>query len=250
MKKITLFFIVLFLIPAMGYSDCTVVVGQPVASGGCTTPDNGDELDEGFPSPTDLTWTDSGSTITVGADLPGTGPNGTWNTCDTGARFQADNSSPWKYYTFSSAIARTNDIDITLILYVDDASLDGYGTVNILSLNNSVTPANNLLGVLSLRFTSGTTYDLWASGDSASSHINIALDTYYKVTIHLDSAHDGTSNLDVDSWNGSAWGAVSDSDFTRYDSADGGYLHVGPYSGVGSGETLDIYVGLVSVDTP
>ncbi len=230
-------------------NDCGVIaVGEGSVS--CTTPTTGDELNEGFSSPTDLTWTDTGATITIGADLPGTGPSGTYDTCDVGARFQANNSSPWKYHDLGSGIARTNDVVITAIVYFDEVTVAGYSTNRIFSFNNSTTPGANILLELSFRYTSGTTYQIWAEGDGDSAYITLALDTYYKVTISLEGDHDGTSNIDIDSWNGSSWDAVNDDDFTRYDANDGRYVHIGPYSGIGSGETLDMYCGLLSIDTP
>jgi hypothetical protein len=260
MKKIYLFIMLiacLITAPAgagvdefLGQDTVDEFIGQPVAGEGCATPDNGNLLDEGFPSTPNLTWTDTGSTITVGADLPGTGPTGTWQTCDVGARFQADNSAPWKYHNLGATTARTNNISIVLIVYINSASLSGYGTNNIFSFNNSTTPANNQLGRIDFRYTSGTTYDFWSTGDTASNHINVAVGTYYKITLYLDGAHGATgSSLDIDSWNGSAWGDVGNATFQRYDANDAQYVHVGPYSGVGVGETLDMYVGLMSINS-
>lgn len=251
MKRFILFILLVFL-PVLSFAGTSFIINSFSnfgEGGGCVTPDNGNELDEGFGNPTDNTWSNSGTTITVGADLPGTGPTGTWETCDKGVRFQADNSTPQKRYAFGSTIARTKNTTSTLILYINSASLTAYALNRLFALNNSTTPASNQLYNLALAYTTGTTYNLRAIAATTSSTINIAVGTYYKVTIFTDGAGAAAgSTLDVDSWNGSSWVDVGAQTFTRLDAYDVNYVHVGPYDGVGAGESLDMYVGLVSIN--
>ena len=254
MKKKIILFLLFLLIPTLcvaGFNDKirAVIVAKNATPDGCSTPDNGNTLDEGFPSPTDLTWTDTGSTITIGANLPGTGPTGTWDTCDLGVRFEAANSATWKYHNLGSTVDRTKNITITQIVYMNAATLTAYADNNVFSFGTAANPATNPLVYVRFRYTTGTTYTFWATGSSASSQINVALGTYYKITLTLDGAGAASgSSIDIDSWNGSTWGDVGSATFTRADVADPQYVHVGPYAGVGSGESLDMYVGLLSIN--
>jgi hypothetical protein len=187
-------------------------------------------------------WVVSGSpTIT---DCPGTPDDNT--ACSKAMRFNASESDVYAYWDNGSAVARgSNNLDYDLYFYIDSASLDNYQTVTIANWSGSSgSPNGNYTVELELQYDSAN-YQIRAVG-ADNQWLTIALDTWYKVRAHGDTTA-ANSTISID--DGTTDGTDFDT-FTRNDAADGQYLFIGACSGVGAGESLDIYFGYASVSTP
>jgi hypothetical protein len=215
-----------------GVSTTDTREGQTAAGGVCTTPDNGDEIDEGFGSTADNTWT---STTRFGTSLPGSPPA---SCCSTGFYSDTDDTEDVTRWDRGSAIGYANDIDIVCEIYVDAVSIDENTSVSIINLGPNTAGDYSENGRVQINNASGSYY-LRGDGDGYSSGISLTLDTWLTVTLHLDATA-ADSYIDVEG---------SSESFSRNDQ-DGRYLHVGTVSGIGAGETADIYFGYCYVNTP
>lgn len=213
------------------------IVSAPPA--GCSTPDNGDEIDEGFLGAgfeNIGAWTNVGSTPDSNFTLSGTPPA---NSCLEGLNTVATAAEVRIFWNRGSTIPVSTSTDIVMEFYVDAMTIDSFFNAFILSWAGNNDGSYGYTGNINI-INSGGTYQLRAQGATLSTGIAIAENTWYTVKLHLDTAA-ASSYIQVDGGTQYA--------FTRTETA-GQYLHVGAVSNLSVGESLDLEVGYIYVSTP
>jgi len=223
----------------------------------CTTPNNGDELDDSLAGSTaeggdNVTWTTGSGSITLGYTLPGT-PHA--DDCTTGLRAYAvygTNNTSFAYWNRGSQISYEATTNIVFDIYIPDTVvIADYGTRDLVIWNNSTTPYAQIVGKIRIKNNgSGTPRQIQLFGadgtSNSSTAINISRNTLYRVTLHLDATA-ASSSINVKS--GATWGTdLGTQTFTRSDTS-GQYLHMGATTTAES-EVIDAIYGYVYVNTP
>lgn len=242
----------LIVLGTFSYSYAGVVIGDYYSgAAACTTPDNGNEYDESWQSPTDETWVTIENAPAMNTALPGTVPTGDYRTCDNGMLAEtAGAEQEAAYFDHGSNIdVDTNDITIIHVFYIDSTyEIAAWGTNSIYCAGGTNTNIASGNIVLELRNGTGdlaAPTTLFINSAVNSGYITIAHSTYYKATIIMELEQDGTSTVDIDSWNGLSWDAVDDDTFTL-GSSDVRYFIVGTKSY--ATETGKIYHGYSSAN--
>ena len=263
MRKYVLLIICLLLIPSYIYAtDGVNTVEHPAkvnsvatpdkisevsglaAGAACSTPDNGDELDEGFlGAGYENSWTETGSgTDDENATLTGTPPTGS---CTEGLNFISSGSKDVTRWDKGSVFDRSGDLDLTIHLRISSVTISTYSDVNLLHWDNDSDDGTEGLGMIELHQHAAGVYTLRADGSNESIGVSISLATWYIVTLHLDGTA-ASSYIDVNDVNDDDVGQQS---FTRNDAADGRYLHLTTRS-IGAGESINVEIGYVFINSP
>jgi hypothetical protein len=230
-----------------------LVIGATVASAACSTPDNGDILDEGFLGAGYQVagWTEvigAGGSINEDTTLSGTPPT---SSCTEGVRIVASGANTYVYWDNGSALdASVGDIDITFDVRVSSATTTGEFTDQRLFVPGTSTDpsATNNMFLRIFRFSSV----LYLRADSTGNSTSVAItpDAWITVKIHLDASDVATSYLQV-----TGAGAPTTCDvagecaFTSLN-VDPRYFHFGGCDGIGAGEVVDVQIGYISINTP
>jgi len=228
----------LLLIPClcMGWGITTTGGGTIVS---CTTPDNGDEFDEGFlGTGYENTWADSGN----GGCNPDFTLSGSPNIacCTEGLNVIANAAPAYIRWDKGSEIdLDVTSADIVAYIYFDSIVLDvGDGGAIIWQSTSSL---EQVCGGLFLRNDGGTYKVYIEAGGGDSDMTAFSEDTWYKFKIHYDTTR-ASSYLQI---NDGAQLA-----FTRLDNPMQ-MISLGAYgSNWGSGESADIEIGYIYLDTP
>jgi hypothetical protein len=211
-----------------------------VLSAPCTTPDNGDEFDEGFlGTGYENTWAEtigSGGTVNEDFTLSGSPPTGS---CTEGLNVIASAAHSWAMWDRGSTIAAATNIDIYVSFYVDALTLDDGAVVPIFSWDTDTDPASLATFELRLRVSSGV-ITVYAASSVDSASVTISLDTWYEALIHLDVTA-GNSYMRID--------AGENKTFTRT-THNSRYFYLGALDNLGAGESIDVEFGYAYMNTP
>ena len=244
MKRI--FLISLLILSLAGYAYSNVVIGGGHLGSACTTPDNGDELDEGFlgagyedgacgAAPCWAETIGGGDTVDEDHTLTGTPPSSGANSCTEGLLVSTSEDNSHAQWDRGSAIeTTTSDVDLSVELYIDSAVVDNYANFKIIDFYDASSP-----GVLKIYNNNGT-YQLYIDATVDSDNVTIAEDTWYTIFIHYDTTA-ASSYWTLD-------GGAQKS-FTRTDN-DCRYIRLGGFGTPGSGESIVIEFGYVYANTP
>jgi len=216
---------------------------------GCSTPDNGDYLDEGWEGTgAENTWTLFGSgTFDQDYALPGSPPTGS---CSEGLKIDADSIQSSHYWDKGSVHDRSTDLDVVCHIYVSSntTGTSAPDLTNIISWQLGTTPNSNVVANISLRWQTGTTWYLRPI-DLSTPSVTIDLDTWYTVTMHMDGTA-ASSYMQVVGGGSTTCDVADECPFTRLDTVDGRYLHLGNNNATGGGINLDMSVGYCYVNSP
>jgi hypothetical protein len=259
MKKL-LFIIAILLIPVFFIADQPfawnpmTVGGKQTSGGACSTPDNGDVLDEGFVGAGyETTMADNQGAPDEDFTLLGSPPS---DSCTEGLRALTSGSSVDAEWDNGSAIdSDTIDVDITCELYLDSAALDAnFNSETLIHWDDDTTEWSTGPGMVQLR-RSDPNYSLRGSGQDFSTEQVIAEDTWYTVKLHIDkddSTGDACATTE-ESYMQITGGAttcdeVAECTFCRTDALDGRYFRIGA-SSAGT-DVVDVHYGYCYVNTP
>ena len=249
MKKFLLAFL---LIPVLCFAGNIqqyhmMLINQEQGSGGaCSTPDNGDELDEGFlGAGYESSMSDDQGSPDEDHTLSGSPPTGS---CTEGIQFSctdgADASAQWDMGSAHDISA--GDLDIYFSLYVDSASMANYNNFVLLNWDNNTDEWN--IGGVAVRFRyNDPNFQIYADGTVDSSYVTLSLDTWYEVKIHLDSTS-ADSYFQVTGGSSTTCDLTTDCTFTDF-AVDSRYLRIGPSSISGTDDAV-IEVGYIYVNSP
>jgi len=246
----TRLYLMVLLAVLLGWSEASAswwLVGETVAtSAECSTPQDGDEMNEGFLGAgyeLGAAWTETvGTGGTVDEDHTLTGSGWETSSCSEGLLTAVTTSGTATYTEWDrgSTIPSSTDITITFEFMIDSATFPGdYNTMAILQWD---TDTDTGTGVADLNFRrgSGGQLALSASHDANSADISISTGVKYSVLLYLDGTP-ANSYIQLD--------GGSEISFTPKTAA-GQYLRVGPSQGLGSDEAVQIQWGEVHLDTP
>ena len=213
------------------------VTNGSTESGACSTP-AGNELTESFASTPDNTWytTSAGTDYTFGHTLAASAPEGS---CETGLRWNSAGATSNRiWWDRGTGIDYTADsLTVTFPFYLDSAVIDQNANIIFLTIGEASSASNFAASVSVIEQSGG--FNLRASAAVTSSFVSIALDTWYTVTIHLNSVA-ANSYLNV---------SGTQVAFTRND-RNYRYITIGSVSNQGAGEALDYQMGYINANTP
>lgn len=209
----------------------------------CSTPSDGDELNEGFIGVGyENSWSETiGATGVVDEDhtLTGSPPAGS---CSEGLLTSVTTSGGATYSTWdrgSAITSSSNDVDVKAEFRINSYTLPNqFDQIRVLGWDADGTPGQ---GVGSSRIEwNGSSLAIHCQGASVSTEDTISTGTWYTLTIHLDATA-ASSYCQIDS------GAQRT--FTR-NSEDGQYLIAGPSDLLDADEAVAIEWGRVWINTP
>jgi hypothetical protein len=218
------------------------------AGGACSTPSTGDELNEGFiGSGYENTISETGTgTIDEDFTLSGSPPTGS---CTEGLNVVTNEASNYSQWNRGSAIdSSAVTFKVYLSIYVDAITLDNYAYGNFLAWTSGTDPSSNQTFALRFRNNNGT-YQVQVSGENGT-RTDIALDTWYEVVYYNDASTPANSYFQLTGGGSTTCDLTTDCTFTPAQTVDGQYLSFGATSGVGAGESVDVEIGYVYMDTP
>ncbi len=232
MKILTL---ILILFLPLNINAFMLIGGGTPVSGTCSTPDSGDELDEGFLGVGyENSWVETigaGDVVDEDFTLSGSPPS---NSCSEGLRVDADESNSYTTHTLGSAIPRTTNTDIVCDVYITSFTIDNYSVANFISW----------IDVAKIEFyNSNGTSIFRVSANGNSSNLTFALNTWYTITLHLDAV---AANSYIQC---SGCTDETQKTFTRLDTVDGSQLRLG-YNNLAIGEDIDSQFGYCYINTP
>ena len=240
-----LIFILLFAMPAYG----GMVLNDVTAVAACSTPDNGDELDEGFLGTgyeNAAAFSEEVNTGSVDEDFTLSGSPPT-DSCSEGLNVIATASVNMAIWDRGSVFARAGDLDIVCEVYVDSMTIDAWDIGRFLQWDNDTAGSStDGPGWIEIQEQgSDGVYYFRGRGADTSSSVAMSIDTWYTVRLHLDGATAASSYFQCDECVDSA-----QKTFTRKDTNDGRYLLMGGISGWTGTEALDIEFGYCYVNSP
>jgi hypothetical protein len=256
MKKLLFIIAIFWLLVSNSSAWNPMTVGGKAAAGAaCSTPDNGDVLDEGFVGAGyESSMADNEGAPDEDANLPGSPPA---NSCSEGLQTNPTDAAITSEWDNGSAIdSDTNDVDIVCEMYIDAVAIGDNNTANnILNWDDDTTEWSFGSGIAEL-VRRDPNYTIRAQGLDASSEHTIDLDTWLTVTIHLDQddttgdscATTEESYIQVTGGTDTSCDGVAECTFCRTDAVDSRYLRIGFRGGVG--DSADIYWGYCYVNTP
>lgn len=228
--------------------------GVPVVAG-CTTPNTGSELDEGFIGAgyEVAGWSEVGDgTVNENYTLDGSPPAGS---CTEGLNVIAADSNTYAQWDRGSGIDITggaNVIDLTFSVYVKSASMASYSYLQLLVLSPATNPSTTPVLALKLRCNSGsacTNSNLQFSFNSETgSRVSMSVNTWYEIKMHIDLS--GTSYFQVVGAGSTTCDTEGECAVTTTDDQDGRYLSVGVVVDTGSGEGADVVFGEIHINIP
>lgn len=223
-----------------------------VACGGgeaaCETPDNGDEMDEGFlDTGYELTtaWTEVLNGGTANEDFTLTSSPQPANSCSEGLQIAtATAAHTYAYWNRGSAITADTPYTEYFEFQITDLTMDQYSSIYITSSGASATPTSQYNALLEVRQAGAAAYSLRAYGASQSTGPSISLDTWViaKMTHYATAASSLLQCI-------SGCGDANTYSFTRGANAIQ-YLSLGPNTGVGASEQMTMEWGYVYENTP
>lgn len=243
-----LFLTLLLIVCVAFYAEAGVIIGNWYSGAACSTPDNGDELDEGFlGAGYENSWSEDNGTPNEDASLTNSPPT---NSCSEGLRINVTQTVTSTSWNKGSTHNRSTNLDVVAEFQVDSITMDNYSSSGIIlwDTDNNPTDTDDIGKVEFRQGNGGADLYIRAVGSSYSNAISISLDTWYRLWLHLDGTA-ASSYIDVDSWNGSGWDNVGQETFTRRDTADGQYLILAA-ANLDAGEAVDFYWGYVYVNSP
>jgi hypothetical protein len=202
-------------------------------------------MNEGFEGGYENTgkWSEvtTGGTVVENFTLSGTPPAGS---CSKGLNVVVSEGLAYAKYNHGSAVSRAQNINVVVEFYVDSVVLTNNTYSNILSFqSNETIPGSGVLGQAQIYNLSGS-YKLRCVGNASNSAmVDLTQDAWHTLVISLDAdaaALGSTCTLD---------GGAANT-FTRFDGSDPQYLFVGFTTGIGAGESRNIEIGRVYIDTP
>jgi len=222
----------------------------PLVVDECTTPQDGDELNEGFlGTGYENVWTETvGTNGTLDEDytLSGTPPDGS---CTEGLKssITAGAGDTYTQWDNGSLISRSADMDIYFELYIDSYTLDTlYDNAAIFSWTNTDDPTDT--ATMAMRLIHGDSgLSIRTDGSSNAQSGVISVDTWYTGYIHLDATASASYLLINED---TSCDEVDECSFTRLDVQDGRYLSIGAFEYYDADDAVDIQWGRVWVDTP
>jgi hypothetical protein len=244
MKKILLVLFI-FCFSFAGNVNTVGLDGSVVSGGGCTTPQNGDELSEGFlGTGYENSWTESisGGTVNEDATLTGSWPT---DACTEGLLTSGTGANNYSYWDRGTAIDPTaTNTDITYLFRINSYTLSEGESFYISGFStDSGSPVGGPYKLV-LRVDTGN-FQLYIIPADA---ITISTGTVYKLVISLNTTA-ASSSYTLTSWNGSGFDAVASNTFTRTDGLMQ-YLFAGLAAGVAGTEQAEIEWGGIWVNTP
>ena len=263
MRKLIYLYAVLLLFGGIGNSAIIEVpeaVGgmiiQSVASGACSTPTTGDELNEGFlDTGYENTWNETldGETINEDHTLQGSPPTGS---CTEGIRIYTTGGQPNTHWTHGTSIPEATDVDVYFSLFIDsNTSLANYGQRTIIDYSYSITWNVGRIAFVELK-NDNETYYLRGYGTATSSNIpsgGLSFDTWYECILHIDATSTTScgANCTGSDSSGCSYLEIVGGDracFSRNTGNDFDNLHIGAENN--GSETLDFEIGYIYIDTP
>ena len=210
----------------------------------CVTPSDGNTLNEGFvDTGYENTWNETGSPD-EDYTLSGSPPA---DSCTEGLQTNVDEYTYWD--NGSSVALDTNDVDITAEIYFDNITISGTNEAGAILLWDDDTNPNDdaeWAGRFRIEEDSGG-FRIFAEGSVDSSKVNLSLDTWYTLKMHLDGLTPADSYFTIDE--GTACDQPDDCKFTRQDVNPGRYMFLGESSGFEvADDTIDIEYGRVYMD--
>jgi len=244
--------------------DVMYVKKKAAAGGGAScSPTTGDIFTEGFENLTGSsgyesnagTWTQTGATLDNQATLSGTPPS---NSCTKGLSFNTTNAVSRSQWNKGSAIDNTKNVDYVFDIMVQTGtSLTDFTSTELL-LSSATAALGSAPGIVKLTRWSpdgGSQYTIRCSdavGTNYSTRVLLALDTWYTVTMHIDTTA-ANSYCKVEGGGSSTCTGTSctfTSGAVRAVSPFSQYITLGPSDGnLGSGETLKATYGYIRVNT-
>lgn len=208
----------------------------------CSTPTDGDTLNEGFlGTGYENTWSETvGANGAIDEDhtLTGTPPTGS---CSEGIQFTNTSGSGEPTlitYNNGSATSYSTTTDIYVEFRVNSVSLNNYDSVMFVAATTYDGTGTRLAALYFVQ--EGANFVLRASASTSSSNEVISTGTWYTARLHIDATA-ASSYLQVDSG--------SQRSFTRADN-DWQYIKLGFVVAMASTAALDVEVGRIWVDTP
>lgn len=220
-------------------------VAMMMGGGGtsCATPNSGDELDEGFlGTGYENTWSEPAGTPNEDVSLPGSPPAAS---CTEG--LQTDGNAAASVATWDRGVVfdRSGSMDVACDIYVATYTQASFDSSQIIHWDNDT--VSGTVGVAALRlYWSGSVMQIEGRGTTTSARVTLAQDTWATVKLHMDGT---AANSYVQCLVGCA-DTTTQATFTRVDTADGRYLHLGPQSGITAGEQADVIFGYCYAHTP
>jgi len=222
------------------------IMHYPGVSTGCTTPNIGSEMNEGFLGAGyelgfNPAWIEGGTEIKNEdfTPLSGTPPA---NSCTEGLNVIATDAFGHTYWTRSSTIAYTTDVDVVCELYVDSATIDTGNSIVIMRWSGNTNATWNGTGYVEWHENGGGQdgWEMRGRGATTGTYTSVSLDTWYTVFLHLDGTA-ASSYITVD--------GGSEQYFTRSD-INSRYLHLGAVEQIEDGEAITIEYGYCYVNIP
>lgn len=220
----------------------TMVGGGGVAAG-CSTP-SGTVMSEGFESCSadfssgcDETWILNGDSATGNETLTGSPPTGS---CSKGLLSDTSGESGERvYWDNGSAIDySTTNVTIEFSLYINSATIDSNQNIVLLSWSGTNTGSPGTPAFISLRNNGGVSWQIYAYGGSISTLLTVTLETWYIVTLHLNTTA-ASSYIKLDSG--------AENNFTRAD-VSGRYLVIGSLQNESATEAVSFEIGYVTIN--
>lgn len=240
---IRLLFFILLLFPCQALGWGTLIVGSNVNDGECTTPQDGDEINEGFLGTgfEESGWSETeaaNSTVDTDYTLTGTPLDGS---CSEGLYVDKYITDSQSYAQWDNGSNFTYPVDVYAELKVVSWTLPGsYDLIGIIAVGPNTDPDSSETAKLTVHKKNDSNIYFRLLGDSDSSYVQFTTDTWYTIMIHLDSTA-ASSYFTVD--------GGSQNSFTR-ETYSVRYISLGATNSTNTDETVEIEVGRVWVDTP
>lgn len=234
-----------------------LLMARQAQSSACATADTTlphDTLLEGFqvsaPSYYETNWsiggTGGGLTLNADADTTSLTTGKPAGACDQALQMtiaQTDTQESSIYWDYGSAIdVDTVSVDLFCYIYVSVIP-DGAEDVTFLSFKTSTSPdASSGSSARIIIKADGSNFALLANGTTSSSDVTgLAVNTWHKLQLHIDATA-ASSSLTVNDG--------TPVTFTRRATTDPRYLHFGSLDAAISGDSVTMFVDLVTLDFP
>lgn len=239
MKKLIIGLIAVLSFVFINRADAMVIVCQE-ATGVCVTPDNGDELDEGFLG---TGYEASGWTETEGTPNEDVSLSGSWPSSSCSEGFESDKTGATdQYATWDRLSSITGTTDISIDWELTSHSLSGaLKWLYIFAMNDTSTDIENGTFVAQIQFERDGSGNLnvYAVGSTTSGDVAVSVGTPITINLHIQSGA-GNSYINV---NGG-----SNQTFTC-NTISGRYFHFGLSRDTIS-YTVKTRIGYIKINTP
>jgi len=240
MKKLVFILVILSAIAFLAFQAQAIIFisGTSAAAGACSTPDNGNLYDEGFVGAgyEEVTFSETlggSGTVDEDYDISGTSPPA--DACSEGAEIYAIAADTFISYDHGSTIDSTTGTTLFYNIYIPSASfsMDTWSTmmiVNDMIYNDFVSDDPAAFIKIAQAGAGSYTYRIIGTNNAGT----VTFDSWETLELHIDSGTDA-------SWFKLNGGSAQT--FTQQGGKNKRYAKIGFGAGIGSGETMTMYVG-------